>query len=129
MLGLLLPLLVNALLGCSSPEEVDGCFGDVDVSVIRSNPPSLSWEPGCGISNLAVIDAANETMWLIHAHLGENTIVPPVRFGVVPDGALEEIPSRQLQHGNSYIVRVFRLRRDARGEFQLVKAGEKNFPW
>ena len=125
-----LPGLVLLLtpLGCSEP-GVEGCSGDVEVSVVRTDPPSFSWVPACGISNLSLGDPAERSLWLIHGPIGENNILPPVTFGIVPEGADESVPPGQLQHGNVYIVRVWRLRPDGAGDFQLVKTGEQNFPW
>jgi hypothetical protein len=122
-------LLGGIICACSEPDGVDGCFGDVDVSVVRTNPPSFSWLPVCGISNLAVVDGGVQSLWLIHGTVGENRIGPPITFGVVPDKTDQSVPPGQLQHGNVYIVRVFRLRPDGLGGFQLIKAGEQNFPW
>lgn len=124
-------VLVSAawLTVCATPHDVAGCSGDVEISVIRYNPPVISWVPNCGISTLVVADAANQPVWSVHGGIGRNGLVPPVTFGVVPSGATEEIPPGELQHGNFYIVRVFRLVRDRSGELQLVSAGENNFPW
>jgi hypothetical protein len=123
-------LSVAAWLGaCSSPQDVAGCSGDVEVSIVRFDPPVISWTPDCGISTLAVDDAANRTMWSVLNPAGENAIVPPVTFGIVPDRATEEFPPVELTHGNFYIVRVYRVHRDRAGALQQLKAGEQNFPW
>jgi hypothetical protein len=39
------------------------------------------------------------------------------------------VPPGQLQHGNVYIVRVFRLDREPDGQYRLIQTGEENFPW
>jgi hypothetical protein len=123
-------LSVAALLGaCSSPSEVAGCSGDVELSIVRFDPPVISWTPDCGVSTLVVDDAGNQTMWSILSPGGANAIVPPVTFGIVPDEATEEFSPGELKHGNFYIVRVYRLHRDRAGALQLLEAGEQNFPW
>ena len=123
-------LSVAALLGaCSNAQDVAGCSGDVEISIVRFDPPVISWTPDCGISALAVDDAANRTMWSVLNPNAENKIVPPVTFGIVPGQATEEFPPGELLHGNFYIVRVYRLHRDRAGALQQLKAGEQNFPW
>jgi hypothetical protein len=123
-------LSVAAWLGaCSSSQDVAGCSGDVEISVVRFDPPVISWTPDCGVSALAVDDAADRSMWSIVNLAGENAIVPPVTFGIVPDRATEEMPRVELQHGNFYIVRVYRVHRDRAGALQQLRAGEQNFPW
>ena len=125
------PFLVLGLTlgsGCGGPSDIEPCSGDVAVSIVRFDPPQFSWEPGCALSSLVVLDAADQPFWLVGDN-GDNRIEPPVIYGVVPDGASEEVPPRAFQHGNSYIVRVFRVRRDRSGELQHFQAGEQNFPW
>lgn len=117
------------LVACTSSQDVEGCLGDVDVTVRRTIPPRFSWSPACGISNLAVVDPSYQAVWGIEGHVGENAIESPIDFGIVPDGAFESVQPAKLQPGNSYIVRVFRLHRNASGEFELILAGEENFPW
>ena len=126
--NLLAILLAGALTSCSDPAAA-GCSGDVDVSVVRYDPPVFSWAPECGVSNLAVGDPAERSLWHIHGGVGENTIEPPVTFGIVPKGAGESVPPGELQHGNLYIVRVFRLHQEPSGEYTLIQTGEQNFPW
>ena len=65
-------------------------------------------------------------MWSIHSGVGQNALVPPVRYGAVPRGATEETRAVPLQHGFGYFVRIFRLDRDGE-ELVLVEAGEAIF--
>jgi hypothetical protein len=81
------------------------------------------------VSILAVVDPAEQSLWHIHDGVGENGIEPPVTFGIVPEGAGESVPPSELQHGNVYIVRVFRLHQESSGEYTLTQTGEQNFPW
>lgn len=120
-------VLLSALCGCENPQEVEGCLGDVELSVLSGNSPSFTWAPECGISNLAVLDGAGQVMWGIHGPVGENAIVPPVRFGVSPDGATQSAPPQELRVGEGYVVRVFRLHRTSGGELQLIRNGEAHF--
>ena len=124
---LTLAMLVTTLWGCGNPQEVEGCLGDVELSVLSGNSPSFTWAPECGISNLAVFDGAGEVMWGIHGPVGENVIVPPVRFGVIPDAATQSTPPEELSVGGGYVVRVFRLHRTSEGELQLIRSGEAHF--
>jgi len=98
------------------------------VSVVRLNPPKISWEPGCGVDILVVEDGAARTMWSIRSGRGENTLVPPITYGV-PGGAIEEFSPQQFQHGNGYVVRLYRLKRESDGTQLGLLAGQGNFRW
>jgi hypothetical protein len=82
-------------------------------------------EPPCEVASLAVFSAA-EVMWSIHSGVGRNALVPPVRYGEVPRGGVEETRAAPLQHGFGYFVRVFRLDRNGE-ELVHVEAGEATF--
>ncbi len=127
----IVPLVLAATLSsCNDSQGVEGCLGDVDVSVIRSDPPAFSWSPACGVSDLQVSDGANRIIWGIQGGVGKNEIEPPVTFGVVPEGASESFEPGELDRGFSYIVRVFRLHPDDRtGEIEFLLAGEDIFRW
>ncbi len=125
---LLLPLLAAAVSACSDPPGVEGCLGDVDISVVRFDPPEFSWTPGCAVVSVQVDDAADRSMWIIRAHVNENELTPPITYGVVPRNAVEEFSPQPFLHGNFYIVRVFRLHRVGE-EVQYLFAGQQNFPW
>ncbi len=122
-------LVLASVIGCSGPSEFDPCSGDVTVSVVRFDPPRLSWEPGCGLSSLDLVDAADRSMWQILADGGENILVPPITFGIVPKNATEQVEPTQFLHGNGYVVRVYRTHRQAHGGIQVFLAGEGNFRW
>ncbi len=126
---LLFGLTLTMVAACSSTPGFEPCSGDVALSVVRLDPPQISWEPGCGVDFLRVDDAANRTMWSIRSAGGDNSLVPTVTYGVVPGGAIEDFTPREFQHGNGYVVRIWRLRREADGDIQSLEAGEVFFRW
>lgn len=120
-------LLLSSLCGCEDPQGIEGCLGDVQLSVLPGSPPTFTWVPECGISNLAVSDGSGQVMWGIHGPVGENSIEPPVTLGVTPEGATEAVAPEELRDGFGYTVRVFRLHRASDAELQLIRAGEAHF--
>src|SRR5215211_6849418 len=98
--ALVLPLASASIASCSDSTDIPPCSGDVTVSVVRFDPPKLSWEPDCGVEMLTVDDAANVTMWMIRSNGTHNSLTPPVTYGVVPDEAFEEFEPQEFKHGN-----------------------------
>jgi hypothetical protein len=127
--GLLLSLASTSFVACSDATDIAPCSGDVTVSIVRFDPPKLSWEPDCGVDILTVEDAATLTMWMISSRGTHNSLTPPVTYGVVPDEALQEFEPQEFKHGNGYVVRVFRYHREADGTQLMLPAGKGNFRW
>jgi hypothetical protein len=111
--------------GCRESAGPGDCTGDVIVEVTEGATPEFGWSPACEVASLAVFSAA-DVMWSIHSGVGRNALVPPVRYGEVPRGSVEETSAAPLQHGFGYFVRVFRLDRDGE-ELIQVEAGEATF--
>jgi hypothetical protein len=114
---------------CGGAPDLAPCSGDVTVSVVRFDPPRLSWEPDCGLDILAVLDAADQPMWYIRTNTRRNSLASPVTYGVVPPGMVEEFTPREFQHGNGYVVRIYRYHREADGTELAPLAGQGNFRW
>lgn len=99
----------------------------MELSVAGGSSPTFSWAPSCSLSSLVVVNASEEALWNVQAPVGRNTLVPPITYGVVPEGAHQEGPLEILDPGFGYAVRVFRLERTSDDELISLQAGESFF--
>jgi hypothetical protein len=122
-------VLVAAGAGCSNPAEVSECHGNVEVTVTPGPAPVFNWAPDCGLSFLTVLDRGDQSQgyWDVSAASPENTLVPPITFGVTPKGASGQPPNQPLRAGGAYLVRVFRIQEQSDGSFLPIEAGERAF--
>jgi hypothetical protein len=111
--------------GCSEAEGPGDCSGDVELEVGEGSTPIFTWSPVCEVAAL-VVQSPAEAVWSIHSGVGRNALVPPVRYGELPPGGIEEIPAQPLQPGFGYFVRVFRLKREG-DQLVFLDAGETVF--
>ena len=122
-------VLLAAGAGCSDPSETSECHGDVTVAVNPGPAPVFSWTPACGLSFLSVVDRGDQSQpyWDVSASAPENTLAPPITFGVTPDGATGGPPFQPLRAGGAYLVQVFRIVQQSDGSFMQIEAGEQAF--
>ena len=103
-------LALSAGLACSDPAgpgtSVPECSGPVTVSVSSGTSPTFDWTPECRLFLLLVELGAGD-QWLVISD-GENAIEPPVRYGVVPEGAREDEAAVPLEPGQTYDVTLGR---------------------
>jgi hypothetical protein len=111
--------------GCSEVEGPSDCLGDVELQVAEGPIPVFTWSPVCEVATLQVSSSAGG-LWSIDSPVGRNALLPPVRFGEVPPGIIEDRPAEPLQPGFGYFVRVYRIKRDG-DELVLLQAGEATF--
>ena len=111
---------------CADSLAPEPCSGDVSLQASNSTTPEFDWTPGCGLSHLGVFDPTGDVLWSVGAPVGTNRLSPPVRYGTVPPGAIEEIDETSLQPGFGYTVRVFRVK-EQDGELVSIVAGEEQF--
>ena len=117
-----------ALMSCSDAAEPPaGCLGDVELIVSGGSAPTFGWVPSCSLSSLIVVNASEAALWNLQAPVGRNTLVPPITYGVVPEGAHQEGSLESLEAGFGYVVRVFRLERTSNDELISVQGGEAFF--
>lgn len=117
--------LLSLTLACSDPTEIGECHGQIQMSVNAAPNPVFSWTPECKISYLAVEDRGDGTgYWTVSSPPGQKIIEPPVAFGVVPDGAIEDGPSNPLEPGGAYRVIALLVSED---DFTIVRIGEAPF--
>jgi hypothetical protein len=98
-----------ALSACSgsSPTEpgpLTACGGPVTVSVSAGTTPTFTWTPSCSVFAVLVEDVSSDTWYLFKQGGG---IAPGVRYGVVPQGAVQDAPAIPLQAGRAYEAILF----------------------
>ena len=102
---------LSTALACSSdPAGPDttlpDCTGPVTVEVSSGTSPTFDWEPACRLF-LVLVELGGSDQWIVLSE-GENAIAPPVRYGIVPDGAVEQEPAIPLVAGQAYDLGLFR---------------------
>ena len=99
------------LLACSDDpsgiESLPECNGGVTVTVSAGIEPTFSWTPACRLFGV-LVEEGGPDVWLILS-LGSNSITPPVRYGVVPQGATEREDPVPLVAGVTYDVTLARF--------------------
>jgi hypothetical protein len=101
------PLLVTA---CERP--LDPRIGEdcqyVEVRIKSGPSPTFTWTPQCRMGQLEVVhDATSTYAWHLRS---DSAIVSGVRYGEPPSMVEQLVPATPLVAGDSYYVRVGRLR-------------------
>jgi len=103
----------RASTSCANPGDTEGRQTIVAVSVSAGLTPRFDWTPQDGITHFAVTSIRSDgqavmVVWSFSA--SPLAIVgPSVRFGVLPQGATSEGPTRPLVRGTSYRVTLERI--------------------
>ena len=89
------------------------CTGHVAPQVGTGRTPTITWQPACAVALVTVTDAADSLgevfLWIAASYTFSQTIVPPVVYGQMPDGAGPNIlPADSLIFGHRYMVRLSR---------------------
>jgi hypothetical protein len=121
--------LLLITLGCNGAATAspDPCLRDVQVSVIPSKTPIISWAPACGMSSLSVVTVPSspggsvETMWGFSVP-ERSPVGPVIAYGSTPPGGTGSVP-RELVAGTVYRVRVVHTV----GGDGLLASGERVF--
>jgi hypothetical protein len=78
------------------------------VSVSAGITPRIDWSPQCGITHLVVVSVGSDGQpeFLVWSFSASELapVGPSVRYGVLPDGAILEGPTRPLVSGATYRV-------------------------
>ena len=105
--------LCTALVGCTDSLRPASCLpGDsVTVAVMTSPiglPPQFSWSPACLMGEIEVDSGhfSGPNVW--HIISDSNRVLPPVRYGIVPEGAQLLTAPQPLARGTLYTVSVWR---------------------
>lgn len=111
--ALLGSVLITAFVGCedepTAPRVLPVCRTPVTVTVSAGLTPTFDWMPACRVDVLVVRHAASGAIdWLVLGDpLDGRAIVPGVRYGTVPSGAIGGNPAEPtpaLEAGTSYVV-------------------------
>jgi hypothetical protein len=106
------------ILTYTDPPLRSTCPINVTISVTDETMPAISWTPECPVSKIFVEDWGGDGHgfpWFIAAD--GNFIESGVRYGTVPDNALEFCPAGALMEGGLY--RVSLIRRDWNNEILI----------
>jgi hypothetical protein len=93
--------------GAPGGPQLPECGNKVTLAVTDGTSPEFSWTPECRLLFVLVEAMSGEDQWAVITP-GANGIAPPVRYGVVPDGAVEASGPAALDVGTSYRLVVAR---------------------
>ncbi|MGH7490998.1 MAG: DUF5916 domain-containing protein [bacterium] len=94
------PLLVQAQAQTEIPQD------GLTITVSSGMAPTFSWAPDSAIGRL-VVEQGDKELWGTETE-GTNTYHSPIRYGVHPPDALEDVPADPLVVGETYKVSLFR---------------------
>ena len=110
LIGVNVLCLCATLAACSDSLRPAPCPGDSVTVVVTTSPsvlpPQFSWSPSCLMGELRV-DSGPASMWLIVTS-DSNRVLPPVRYGQVPEGMQQLESPQRLARGAVYTVSVWR---------------------
>lgn len=96
----------------------------VTISVSSGMAPTFSWTPDVPIGRL-VVEQGEKELWGTETE-GTDTYHSPIRYGVHPPDALEDVPADPLVAGQTYTVALYRWIRFAEPE-SLEFVGSQEF--
>jgi hypothetical protein len=111
--GIAVPAAVT-LAACSrdSLEPIVPCAADraVTISVSQEAAPRFTWRPACGMAHLWVVPMVDSLHgWHLRAaNMSGNALPSGIRYGEVPDMAIEDAPAATLVRGVLYLVTLLR---------------------
>ena len=124
----LIGLFLFAAGACSGPPDVPECHGQIQMAAVPGTPPVFNWTPECMVAYLVVEDRGDGTgYWSVSSPPGEHIIQPPVTYGVVPEGAIQDHGPNPLEAGGAYRVIAFLVRRDQAGNLTPERIGDAPF--
>ncbi len=126
----LLALGALAIVSCKNPLAVSDCPDQVQVTMTAGTTPEIDWTPRCHLYALNISTYGDYNVWSIHGPpeflicpddgtscpAPLNTLYPPIRYGVVPRDAFQDLPppgqqAPPLNVGWPYTVRLERAGR------------------
>jgi hypothetical protein len=85
------------------------CSAPLRVSATRSITPTVTWAGGCRVNQIAIHEGGPyfSLAWVPFFPSDSNLMVPPVAYGVLPNGA-RQLPDnpQPLQPGVTYMIDV-----------------------
>jgi hypothetical protein len=118
-LAIILALTLAAGSCKSGTEPVGPCNTVVAVAATASATPEITWDPACGVVRVRVSVAVTDgaTLWSIGSNASD--VYPPIRYGVVPAGAVEVVAAEPLPPGTRPHVTLYDLNRNVAGQTQV----------
>ena len=120
MTGFLLLIYVAA---CTESQEptLGPCEPDSLAVTVTATPDAVfDWSPSCPMLWLWVQPLNDDVVWYLVSESLDNTISPPVSYGVVPIGARPSRPAPTLDTGSCYHVYVDRAVHKADGVYSSL---------
>jgi hypothetical protein len=103
-------VLVFLVTACSEGTGPGNC-SDVQVSISPGTTPQFSWTGACPAYSLQV-SGPSISMWYVSGgEVLDDVIQPPVQYGTVPVGSVQNAPAAPLESGTEYTVRLDRRNR------------------
>lgn len=111
LLRVLVPLLAVVANGCDgddpiNPADLPRCDQRIAVTASADTAPVLRWSPACRASFVDVRLALDPGVVVWAVHSPEAMLTPGLRYGAVPEGAIELTPARTLGRDTSWIIGV-----------------------
>lgn len=128
--------LAATVVACTSDPVVaptvtcDGSTTSATVLTTAGAARTFSWAPACGAFIFAVENFDGVTQWVISANAGadttvaDNTMAPPITYGVVPLGASEPAAALTLKKDTTYIAYLWRVMPSATAANACVQSFE-----
>lgn len=117
-------LCALALPGCgddaTEPQPCAPEVTSVDATISTGSTVTFDWSPACAVALLLVEEGFSDRWSVSDPDMDENTIRPPVTYGVVPAGATESEAAAELEAGVTYELILWRIDPETGGEILLA---------
>jgi hypothetical protein len=84
------------------------CRGGVGLNVDPTPTPDFTWTPVCGVQLLLVEELSVPPGQAVRWRIFGDALLPPIRYGILPNGGIEAQPAQPLVVGHTYRVTVHR---------------------
>jgi hypothetical protein len=111
------------VIACRNPLEVSDCPDQVQITMTSGTTPDIDWTPRCHLYALTV-SAYGSNVWIVHGPpqflicpddggscpAALNTLYPPIRFGVIPRDAFQDLPPPGQQVAPLHLAWPYEIR-------------------
>jgi hypothetical protein len=112
-------IVVAGLLSASDYDSSPPTCDALTITVAHGPRPVFSWTPTCPVTEITVsMVGPSARVWVLTAALPQDSIVPPVTYGVGQEGTMATTPPDTLFPTGTYEVTL--IRSDATGLFTQV---------